>query len=78
MVSEVMGLPSLRPPNNPIAQQISKLFEAIDAGDLEAARAVRSELVQWAQGFPEPDLVRADLMIRRLEVGSTGKDTPQS
>ena len=34
IVSEVMGLESQRPPNNPIAGKISALFEAIDNSDL--------------------------------------------
>jgi len=74
VVSEVLGLRSLRPPNNPIASKISALFEAIDDSDLGKAKAVRAELNDWAKGFPEPDLVRADLMIRRLEVKENGKN----
>lgn len=67
VVSEVMGLASLRPPNNPNADHISKLFDAIDQGDLTTARVHREALSEWAKGYPEPDLVRADLHIRRLE-----------
>lgn len=78
VVSEVMGLPSQRPPDNPNAQKISRLFKAIDDGDLAAARSVRAELAEWVKGFPEPDLVRADLMIRRLEVKANGKDAAKS
>jgi len=73
-----MGLDSLRPPDNPNTQKISRLFKAIDDGDLATARAIRSELADWVKGFPEPDLVRADLMIRRLEVKANGKDAAKS
>jgi hypothetical protein len=31
-------------------------------------------LNDWAKGFPEPDLVRADLMIKRLEFKANGKN----
>ena len=64
---EVMGVKSQRPPGNEITSAISKLFDAIDAGDLAAARTQRQSLANWAKGYPEPDLVRADLLIRRLE-----------
>ena len=73
VVSEVLGLASLRPPGNEIAGKIASLFAAIDDGDLNAARVVRGELDAWAKGFPEPDLVRADLMIRRLEAKAAAK-----
>jgi len=78
VVGEVMGLPNLRPPNNPNAQKVSRLFKAIDDGDLATAHSVRVELAEWAKGFPEPDLVRADLMIRRLEVKVDGKGVAKS
>lgn len=67
VVAEVMGLADLRPPNNPNAEHISKLFNAIDQGDITTARLHREALSEWAKGYPEPDLVRADLLIRRLE-----------
>lgn len=67
VASEVMGVHNLRPPDNSIAQTITKLFEAIDSGNLDAVRSYRRELDAWAQGYPEPDLVRADFLIRRLE-----------
>jgi predicted ATP-binding protein involved in virulence len=67
VVSEVMGLESLRPPNNPNTERISRLFDAIDDGNLAAAQAIREELREWAGDYPEPDLVRADLLMRRLE-----------
>jgi predicted ATP-binding protein involved in virulence len=78
VVAEVMGVPNQRPPNNPTAQKIANLFKAIDEGDLGSARLVRAELANWANGFPEPDLVRADLMMRRLEVRANAKDAAQS
>jgi predicted ATP-binding protein involved in virulence len=74
VVSEVMGLHSQRPPGNPIAEKISALFAAIDDSDLAKAKSIRAELSGWANGFPEPDLVRADLMIKRLETKPRGKD----
>jgi predicted ATP-binding protein involved in virulence len=67
VVAEVLGLKSLRPPGNEIAEKISSLFRALDTGKLEEAKGLRAELESWAKGFPEPDLVRADLLIRRLE-----------
>jgi predicted ATP-binding protein involved in virulence len=67
IVAEVLGLPSLRPPDNEIADRISKLFTALDEGSLGEAKALRVELESWAKGYPEPDLARADLLIRRLE-----------
>lgn len=70
-MAEVLGVPSLRPPNNEIAEKISELFAVLDAGDLNRARPLRAELETWANGFPEPDLVRADLLVRRLESRAT-------
>jgi predicted ATP-binding protein involved in virulence len=67
VVAEVLGLKNLRPPANEIAEKISSLFGALDAGRLEEAKGLRADLESWARGFPEPDLVRADLLIRRLE-----------
>jgi predicted ATP-binding protein involved in virulence len=67
LVSEVLGLSSLRPPDNEIANKISALFQAIDEARLDDSKRLRSELEQWAKGFPEPDLVRADVLIRRLD-----------
>ena len=67
VVAEVLGLKSLRPPDNDIATKISALFQALDAERLEEAKRLRAELESWAKGFPEPDLARADLLIRRLE-----------
>jgi predicted ATP-binding protein involved in virulence len=73
VVAAVMGVPNQRPPDNPIADQVAAMFEAIDHGQAHAAREFWSKLQEWAKGFPEPDLVRADLMIRRLEVNANGK-----
>ncbi len=67
VVEEVLGLTSLRPPGNEIASKITSLFNALDEGRLDAAKALRGELENWARGFQEPDLVRADMLIRRLE-----------
>jgi predicted ATP-binding protein involved in virulence len=67
VVGEVLGVPNLRPPDNAIAKKISALFHALDTANLDEARSIRTDLESWAKGFPEPDLVRADLLIRRLE-----------
>ena len=67
VVADVLGLPSPRPPGNEIAGKITSLFSALDEGKLDAAKSLRAELESWARGFPEPDLVRADVLIRRLE-----------
>jgi predicted ATP-binding protein involved in virulence len=67
VVAEVLGLKSLRPPDNEIAKKISALFQALDSGALAEAKQLRAELESWSKGYPEPDLARADLLIRRLE-----------
>lgn len=67
IISEVLGVSTLRPPDNPIAEKITNLFSAIDESRLEDAKALRDDLDGWAKGFPEPDLTRAALLIRRLE-----------
>ena len=67
VVSEVLGVSTLRPPDNPIAEKISALFSAIDEGRLDDARKLRDNLEEWAKGFPEPDLTKAGILIRRLE-----------
>ncbi len=67
VAAEVMGVQSLRPPKNEVAQTVTQLFAAIDAGNLDNVRSHRQFLADWAQGYPEPDLMRADLLIRRLE-----------
>ena len=67
LISEVLGLPNLRPPENEISSKISALFRALDEADVDGAKVLRAELEKWAKGFPEPDLVRADILIRRLE-----------
>ena len=75
VVAEVLGLQSLRPPDNEIAKKIAALFQALDARRLNEAKDLRADLESWAKGFPEPDLVRADLLIRRLEY-QTSQPTP--
>lgn len=67
VVSEVLGMKSQRPPGNEVADKISRLFAAIDAERLDEAKSLRAELESWAKGYPEPDLSRAALLIRRLE-----------
>jgi predicted ATP-binding protein involved in virulence len=67
VVAQVLGLPSLRPPENDIASKITSLFKALDEGRLDMAKSLRVELESWARGYPEPDLVRADVLIRRLD-----------
>lgn len=78
VVAEVMGVPNQRPPQNPVTDEISAMFEAIDRGQAGRARELWSKLQEWAKGFPEPDLVRADLMIRRLEAATKKKDSIKS
>jgi hypothetical protein len=73
VAAEVMGVLGLRPPGNQIAQTVAQMFEAIDSGNLAASRSYRETLAAWAHGYPEPDLVRADLLIRRLESQQNGK-----
>lgn len=67
LIAEVLDLPSLRPPENKISSKMSALFRALDEADVDGAKVLRTELEDWAKGFPEPDLVRADVLIRRLE-----------
>ncbi len=74
VVAEVLGLRSLRPPDNPISDKIAALFDAIDKSDLPKAKAIRGDLSDWAKGFPEPALMRADLLIKRLEAKANGNN----
>ena len=67
VVAEVLGLESQRPPNNENADKMAALFDAIDDGRLADAVNLRKELQKWARGFPEPDLVKADLFLKRLK-----------
>ena len=67
LVETVLGLEDSRPPNNEITQKIIRLFAAIDSGDLTTAKSVREELRDWQNGQPEPDMARADFLIRQLE-----------
>jgi predicted ATP-binding protein involved in virulence len=78
VVAEVMGVPNQRPPQNPITEKMAAMFEAIDEGHAQKARELLSELREWSQGYPEADLVRADLMVRRLEAQAKKKETTQS
>lgn len=67
LVEAILGLEDARPPNNEITERIVRLFDAIDAGDVSNAKSIRESLRGWQQGLPEPDLARADLLIRQLE-----------
>lgn len=67
LVRTVLGLEDLRPPDNEITRKIAALFSALDQDDLAQARSIREDLREWQKGLPEPDLTRADFLIRRLE-----------
>lgn len=78
VVAEVMGLESLRPPDNRITERVSAMFAAIDRGDIIEAKRARGELGEWAKGYPEPDLVRSDLLIRRLEAQAQRREASKA
>ena len=64
VVSSVLGLKNLRPDTEE-SRTLTALFEAIDNGNLEAAKLFREKLRDW-KSF-DPDITRADMQIRRLE-----------
>jgi hypothetical protein len=63
-VRNVLGLSELRPDTEE-SKTLTKLFEAIDNGQLEEAKRLKKELQDW-ESF-DPDMTRADMQIRRLE-----------
>lgn len=66
VVRSVLGVKQLRP-DNEVSKDIKSLFDAIDTERLDDAKALRAKLRQWDRDGFDPDLVRADMGIRRLE-----------
>ncbi|MFM6073785.1 MAG: AAA family ATPase, partial [Dolichospermum sp.] len=64
IVINVLGLSELRPDTEE-SKTLTRLFEAIDNGQLEEAKRLKKELQDW-ESF-DPDMTRADMQIRRLE-----------
>ncbi len=64
LVLDVLGLADLRPETKE-KQILINLFDAIDNGDIAAAKLFREELKSW-ESF-DSDLTRADMQIRRME-----------
>ncbi|MFN6156782.1 MAG: AAA family ATPase [Dolichospermum sp.] len=64
IVRYVLGLSDLRPDTEE-SRTLTRLFEAIDNGQLEEAKSLRQELQHW-ESF-DPDMTRADMQIRKLE-----------
>ncbi len=64
VVRYVLGLDNLRPETEE-KQTLIQLFDAIDSGDIDAAKRFREELKSW-ESF-DSDLTRADMQIRRME-----------
>jgi predicted ATP-binding protein involved in virulence len=64
IVEDLMGVPS-RPIQ--FQQKILELFRLIDAGDLDGAKQQREELAN-EMGADEPELVKANVSIRRKEI----------
>ena len=64
IVRNILGLSELRPDTEE-SRTLTRLFEAIDNGQLEEAKRIRQELQEWESY--DPDMTRADMQIRRLE-----------
>ena len=64
IVRYVLGLSDLRPDTEE-SRTLTRLFEAIDNGQLEEAKRLKKELQHW-ESF-DPDMTRADMQIRKLE-----------
>ncbi|WP_071190366.1 AAA family ATPase [Trichormus sp. NMC-1] len=64
IVRNVLGLSELRPDTEE-SRTLTRLFEAIDNGQLEEAKRLKQELQDW-EAY-DPDMTRADMQIRRLE-----------
>ncbi|WP_016949163.1 AAA family ATPase [Anabaena sp. PCC 7108] len=64
IVRNVLGLSELRPDTEE-SRTLTRLFEAIDNGQLEEAKRLKKELQDWESY--DPDMTRADMQIRRLE-----------
>jgi hypothetical protein len=63
-VRDVLGLKNPRPDTEE-SRTLTALFEAIDNGNLEKAKQLRDKLQDW-EDF-DPDLIRADMQIHRLQ-----------
>ncbi|MBD2385806.1 AAA family ATPase [Cylindrospermum sp. FACHB-282] len=64
IVRYVLGLNELRPDTEE-SRTLTRLFEAIDNGQLEEAKRLREDLRDW-ESF-DSDMTRADMQIRRME-----------
>lgn len=64
ILEDLMGTPA-RP--QPIKDEILELFRIIDRGDLEAAKQLRDQIIDQI-GSDEPELVKADVLMRRKEI----------
>lgn len=64
IVRNILGLSELRPDTEE-SRTLTRLFEAIDNGQLEEAKRLKKELQDWESY--DPDMTRADMQIRRLE-----------
>ncbi|WP_413171424.1 AAA family ATPase [Anabaena azotica] len=64
IVRNILGLSELRPDTEE-SRTLTRLFEAIDNGQLEEAKRLKKELQDWEQ--VDADMTRADMQIRRLE-----------
>ena len=64
IVRDVLGLEKLRPDTEE-SRTLTALFDAIDNGNLEGAKQLRDKLQDW-EHF-DPDLIRADMQIHRLQ-----------
>jgi predicted ATP-binding protein involved in virulence len=65
VLEDAMGVPTRRPPE--VQERLDEYWKLINegSGESEPARALRAELDDLFRGM-EPDLIRADLAIRRL------------
>ena len=64
VLEDLMGLKTTRP--NEVASDLHSIFEAIDAGKLEAARSQITDLMQKIGA--DPELVKAEVLIKRREL----------
>ena len=65
ILEDLMGVPD-RPEAIKIALQ--DLFELIENGKLEEAKQVRNDLADLMRGWEDPDLTKANVLIRRREI----------
>jgi predicted ATP-binding protein involved in virulence len=66
VVRQVMGLHSLRAPNE-VAQSFESMFEAIDQENVGRAKTLLGELKAWDPHRYDTDVTKAEMLIRRLE-----------